>query len=484
MKLSVYLLPLLVALTACSSTTKQPLSPPQPVSQTQNTATHSPTIAVIESDTPKQADIKENLSTLESNKIEKSRSIATGKPAVAIEPTIKSIIEPIIEPIDIWQRMRQGYGLPPMNSKLVAKHEGWNRKHHEYVQTMLQRSDKYLFHIVEQIEKRNMPMEIALLPAIESAYRAKARSRSNASGLWQFIPATGKYLGMRQDWWSDQRRDILISTEAALDYLLSLHDEFNGDWLLALAAYNGGKGTIAKAIKANKRKNKPTNLESLSLRQETTHYVPKLIALSNVVMNPDLYGIQLPNIANVPYFTVQETSGQTDLTQLIKNTELSRKDIDELNPSFLRWASDPKGPHRILVPIHLQASVAHYLKTAPELSQLNWREHHIRKGETVGQIARKYSVSASAIRSINGMKNNNIRAGKTLLIPIEAKFSKQLVKSRQTKNVIKSSHQVKKGDTLWDIAKRYNLSVSDLTAWNKISKSHTLTLNQIIKLSN
>ena len=480
MKPSVYFLPLLIVfvsvLTACSSSTKQ-LSEPV-VSQTRQ-AQSSPSDPTFEIEQTTQetssSAVKEDTSSI-------SSTISTTEPTVEAKPT--AIVE---EPIDIWQRMRQSYSLPPMDSKLIAHYENWNRKHSKYVQTMLQRGDKYLFHIVEQIERRNMPMEIALLPAIESAYQAKARSRSNASGLWQFIPSTGRYLGMRQDWWSDQRRDVLISTTAALDYLQSLHTEFNGDWLLALAAYNGGKGTIAKAIKANKRKNKPTNLESLNLRQETTRYVPKLIALSNVVMNPDLYGIQLPNITNTPYFTVQEISGQTDLVRLVKNTDLSRKDIDQLNPAFLRWASDPRGPHRIIIPIQHQNSVTNYLETNPEIGKLNWREHLIRKGETVGQIARKYSVNASAIRSINGMKNNNIRAGKTILIPLEARTNQSTAKTRYSTSATKTtkiSHQVKKGDTLWDIARRYNLSVSDLIAWNNISKTQTLALNQVIKLSN
>ena len=465
MKLSVYFLPLLIALTACSSTTKQPQALPSQQSQDiQIIVKPSPDFSNIEVNNTKSAEIK-------------------NAPVIEETTTIKTI-----EFIDIWQRMRQGYGLPDMDSKLVTEFENWNKKHSDYVQKMLTRGGKYLFHIVEEIEKRGLPMEIALLPAIESAYRVKARSRSNASGLWQFIPATGRFLGMRQDWWSDQRRDVLISTEAALDYLQSLHAEFNGDWLLALAAYNGGKGTLSKAIDANKRKNKPTNLENLNLRQETTLYVPKLIALSNVVMNPELYGIQLPNIANEPYFSVQELPGQIDLTKLVNNTDLSHKDIDELNPSFLRWASDPKGPHRIIVPIHLQTSVANYLQTSSKISKLNWLEHPIRQGETIGEIAKKYSVNASDIRTINGMKNNNIRAGRTILIPLEAKSSRHIAKGNRTnyskKTSTRVSHQVKKGDTLWDIARRYNLLVSDLIAWNNISKTQILALNQIIKLSN
>lgn len=472
MRLSVYFLPLLVVLTACSSTTKQPIAFPS------QSTTHS----TSQPDQPKQSPpVTIAPTNTQATGADRPDQVSTEKAPISITKPIAAIVEPV----DIWQRMRQGYRLPNMDSKLVAHYENWNREHSNYVQKMLRRGDKYLFHIVEQIEKRDMPMEIALLPAIESAYKAKARSRSNASGLWQFIPATGRYLGMRQDWWSDQRRDILISTEAALDYLQSLHTEFGGDWLLALAAYNGGKGTIGKAMRRNKRNNKPTNLESLDLRQETTRYVPKLIALSNVIMNPHLYGIKLPNIANTPYFAVQKIPGQTDLIRLVKNTDLSRKDLDDLNPSFLRWASDPKGPHRIVVPLARQTSVANYLETAPDLGKLNWREHRIRKGETMGKIAEKYAVKTAAIRSINSMKNNKIRAGKTILIPLEARPNNAQYAKRTKKSTVKrkASHQVRKGDTLWQIARRYDLSVSDLVMWNNISKSHTLALNQIIKLS-
>lgn len=473
MRLFIYFLSLLATLSACSSTT----------SVTKTTSTQEQQSTVLSPQTT-SIEIKEDIDELTSKNAKNITKESTEQ----------------VASIDIWQRIRQGYGLPDMDSKLIIKYENWNRKHSDYIQEMLQRGNKYLFHIVEQIEQRNMPMEIALLPAIESAYKTKATSRSNASGLWQFIPATGRYFGMRQDWWSDQRRDILISTDAALDYLQSLHGEFNGDWLLALAAYNGGKGTIAKAIKRNIRNNKIANLENLQLRKETTHYVPKLIALSRVIMNPALYDIQLPKINNEPYFVIQEMAGQTDLLSLVKNTNLSRSDLDELNASFLRWASDPKGPHRIIVPIQHQASVANYLDNAPKLGRLNWREHLILKGETMKQIARKYSVSLSAIRSINGMKNNTIHAGKIILIPLEKGKIRTKQQDNQYTNSSPSSsqdwgkhskqlstktyHQVKQGDTLWGIARHYGLSVADLITWNNISKTQILALNQVIKLSN
>lgn len=400
----------------------------------------------------------------------------------------------LIATTDLWQRIRQGYQLPYYSSPLVTEYENWHRRHNEYLVKMLSRADKYLFHIVEEIEKRNMPMELALLPAVESAFKAKALSRSNASGLWQFIPATGRYLGMRQDWWSDQRRDVLLSTNAALDYLQALHKEFDNDWLLALAAYNGGKGTIGKAIRRNRAQNKATTFGHLTLRNETKRYVPKLIALSNVVMNPDLYGVTLPTIKNQAYFAVQSMPGQSDLVALVKNTSLTRHDIDELNPLFLRWASDPKGPHRLLVPLEDQASVANYFEKNAHLSQLNWREHRIRKGDTVSGIAKRYAVSHQAIRSVNGMKNNRLRAGKTLLIPLQA-FSRSDASStsrntasnpsskRLASNADTQTHRVTHGDTLWHIARRYGISLADLLSWNQLSRSNVLSLNQVLVVS-
>ncbi len=442
-----------------------------PVSQTQSDTEISTTSGELKSETTE--------ATIDSNEAEPVDS--------------EKLSAPIVDqaPIDLWNRIRNNYQLPIFEHELVTHYEQWNSKHKDYLFKMFERSQEYLFHIVEEIEKRQLPMELALLPAIESAYNAKAYSRSKASGLWQFIPSTGRYLGMRQDWWADQRRDIIQSTDSALDYLTHLHQEFDGDWILAIAAYNAGKGTIRKAMRRNRNKGLATDFASLKLRRETTRYVPKLIALANAVKEPEQFGIKLPEIDNTPYFVVQPIKGQIDLNRLIKNTDLQRSDIATLNPAFLRWATSPDGPHRLLIPLHHHASVLAYLDSQPEQPQMQWKQHRLKKGDTLSGLAAKYNVNTNAIRTINHMRNDRLRAGKDILIPIVTPVARQsdVAKARNSSSKPKSQqaktvHQVKRGDTLWRIARNYQVAVADLLSWNNLSDNSVLSLNQTLVIFN
>jgi len=394
---------------------------------------------------------------------------------------------------DIWSRIRSGYTIPHIDHPLIDRYVAWNQTHAEYVTKMLTRSTPYMFYIVEQIEARGLPMELALLPAIESAYKPRALSRSKASGLWQFVPITGKHFGMRQDWWSDQRRDVIISTNKALDYLSELNRQFDGDWLLAMAAYNGGRGTISRAIRRNQRAGLNTDYFSLDLRRETAHYVPKIIGLSRVLMDPYAFGINIPEIPNHPYFETVALKGQTDLVKLISNSDISKKSFDLLNPQYLRWASDPQGPHRVLVPLSSSLSVANYVSTLNEQQKILWRKHQLASGDTLSGLARRYGVSTSAIRSINGMNSSRLRAGKTILIPIRNNHSAAHVSNEvaQANTSVQSSlnqtatissvpiladtnsrldlplvHTVVPGDTLWSISRRYDISIDTLLSLN------------------
>ena len=244
---------------------------------------------------------------------------------VDVEPTtqiVKTI--PVAPPIDVLERIRRGFQFPEINSKYTESYLKWNTSHPTYLADLFARAEPFLYYIVEEIEKRGLPMELALLPTIESAYKPDAMSRSRASGLWQFIPSTGKSFGLSQDWWYDGRRDLIASTHAALDYLTQLNKMFDGDWHLTLAAYNAGQGTILRAISSNKRKGKSTNYQSLSLRSETVKYVPKLQAMIEIVKNPGRYNVSLPKIANQPYFETLELPGQIDIQQF---SELAKLDI-------------------------------------------------------------------------------------------------------------------------------------------------------------
>jgi len=305
-------------------------------------------------------------------------------------------------------------------NELVLRHKKWYFKNTHYLHRVLERSQPYLHYIVEEIEKRGLPLELALLPVIESAYRPEATSRSKAAGLWQFIPSTGRFMGLQQTWWADHRRDVIFSTNKALDYLTQLNEKFDGDWLLAIAAYNGGQGTIRKAIRKNKNDNLPSDFYSLKLSKETSNYVPKLLALSSVIKMTVLNDNELPVVDNLPYFQEVELKGQLDIFKLIKETSLDKKEFHKLNASFKRWATSPDGPHRLLVPITKAENVIAYIDGLPKGLKIRWKKHLLKRGDNLYDLSRKYKVSIGSIKTINNMKSSNLRAGKTILIPLRS----------------------------------------------------------------
>ncbi len=416
-------------------------------------------------------------------------------PAPYVEPTVDqsnethadTVAEPSLEAIatnDVLDRIRQGFEFPDLKSKHVDQYETWASEHHSYLNNLFARGTPFLFHIVEEIEKRDLPMELALLPAVESAYRPTAVSRSKAGGLWQFIPSTGRAFNLRQDWWYDGRNDPLESTEAALDYLTQLHKRFDGDWFLALAAYNAGQGTVARAIKANKAKRRPTSYQDLALRLETRRYIPKLIALKNIIENPQKFDVKLPKIKNEPYFKVVPLNGQIDLNKFSKDAGIERAELRNLNAGFKRWATSPDGPHRLLVPAHKHADLSQAIAAAERAPKLNYQNHRIARGDSLSSIARHYGVSVSALKSTNNLRNSRIREGKDLLIPVRASAvnskSSVAIENYTTSNTHTQNHvhHVKRGDTLWSIARQYKVQLSKLMSWNNLSKNHVLRLNQ------
>lgn len=456
-----------LVITGCASTAQQEqtkLSGPNPTAVTDSDETEDVSASVTKSE----------------------QSLETSTEKLSEQPEPASNFEDIPAlPADVWSVIRAGYALPELENRWVKHFDKWNKKHSRYLTTMLKRSERFMPYIVQEIDKRGLPMELALLPAIESAYNPNAYSRSRAAGLWQFIPSTGRLFGMQQNWWADQRRDVILSTQAALDYLTELHQEFDNDWLLALAAYNGGRGTIGKAIRRNQRQGLATDFDALKLRRETTQYVPKLIALAKVIQNPQAYGVSLPEVGLEQNFAVITLPGQTDLRKLVRKTSLQDKDLRELNAGFLRWASSPEGPHRLLVPVEHKLSVDSYLSSLPEQPQIRWRQHKIRNGDTLSGIAKKYRVSIAAIRSINGMRGSFLRAGKHILIPLvdnsapNAGVAGRTI-AAQTKDSgnNRTVHRVRRGDTLWQIARNYRVALTDLISWNKLSQNSTLALNQ------
>jgi len=411
-----------------------------------------------------------------------SEEVVIIDPEAANNPP-KQTLAPVIEQ-DLLARMRNGFRLPDIDSKYVRQQERWSAEHPTYIRDLFARAEPFLYYIVDEIEKRGLPMELALLPAVESAYKTNAVSRSKAAGLWQFIPSTGRHFGLRQDYWYDGRRDLITATDAALTYLTQLNGQFDGDWFITLAAYNAGQGTIRRAIKKNKRANRPTDYQSLKLRLETQRYVPKLIALKNLVENPEHYGVELPNIANKQTITTIDLPGQIDLKQFAQNANINYANLKNLNGAHKRWATSPNGPHRLIVrlrDLHRAKTAGQQMAGAPKIK---YRQHPIKQGESLSTIARQYGVTVGAIKTSNNMKNNNIRAGRNLVIPVRGLPDSQAIATKPTnKNTIGSAskkviHRVKKGDTLWSIARRYQVKLQELISWNQLSRTQILSLNQ------
>lgn len=400
---------------------------------------------------------------------------------------------------DIWERVRAGFDIPDTYSSYTEKHEAWYASRPEYIKRMLERSEKYLFFIVEEVDKRGMPSELALLPMVESAYNPKAYSSSKASGIWQFVPSTGKYFGLKQNYWADSRRDITAATDAALTYLQKLHSQF-GSWDLALAAYNAGEGTVARAIKKNSQLGLPTDYESLSLPEETKNYVPKLQAIKNIISHPENYQITLKAIPNQPYFTTVNAPDQIDAKLAAELAGISMEEFNALNPSFNKPVIVANTElHQFLLPTTVATNfvenLANYNKPLS-----NWRTYKASRGERLDSIAQRFNIGLPELKSINNLSSRQkITSARTLLVPITnnnaddridtaALEQSQLIAKQEEKQdkaePIRTktiSYIVKKGDTLYSLAKKFNMEMQSLLHINNI-RSHKLEKGQTLKV--
>lgn len=389
---------------------------------------------------------------------------------------------------DIWQRIRDGFTLNHNHPGIRAELR-WFASNQEYLNRVVERATPFLYFIVSETEKRGMPLEIALLPVVESAFQTFAYSHGRAAGIWQFIPSTGRIYGLKQNWWYDGRRDVWASTHAALDYLKDLHKKFD-DWELALAAYNSGAGTVARAIRINLRRGRDKDFWSLrrNLPKETRGYVPKLLAISALVKNPEKYGIQLDAISNTPVIERVELDGQLDLALAAEMSDLSIEKIYELNPAYNRWATDPNHRNSLLLPIENVKSFKTQLAALPAEKRIRWHRHKIRKGESVGSIARRYNTTPQVIRKVNKLRNNIIRQGHHLIIPMATRSlsyythtadkRKKRIQNTQRAGRIKQTYRVKPGDTFWSIAQQYRVSTRQLARWNAMAPRDKLKVGQ------
>ena len=382
---------------------------------------------------------------------------------------------------DIWSDIRKGFQLKGYEKARVDSELEWFAKSQRYVDRVTTRATPYIYFVLDEVKQRDMPTEIALLPIVESAYLPFAFSSSQAAGLWQFIAETGKHYGLELNWWYDGRRDVYRSTLAALDFLLDLYARFDRDWLLALAAYNSGPGTVDRAIRQNLKKDKPTDFWSLRLPKETRDYVPKLLAISALIADPKAYNINLESIPNEPYFKRVHIKKQIDLTLAAKLANVSVEELYTINPSFNRWVTPPQGPHHLLIPIGSATTFQQNLTDLKPEDWPQWKKHQPQPQETLQNIATKYKTTSAVLKKFNNLKSTKISTGNALIVPNNIK----LAALSHPKKPNKITHIVKQDESLWEISRSYNVRQSDLVKWNKMDHGSVLKPGQkLVILSN
>src|SRR5210317_1593213 len=378
-------------------------------------------------------------------------------------------------PEDVLDKLRRGFELTYEDNNRTAAELKWFAKHPDYLNRVFTR------------ERRDMPLELALLPIVESAYDPFAYSHGLAAGLWQMIPGTAKRFGIKQNWWYDGRRDVVDSTRAALDYLEYLYKLNEGDWLNAIASYNSGEGNVLRSVKRNRKAGKPEDFWNLRLPRETSMYVPKLLALVDIVENPDTYNLTLPAVLDEPQFIVADIGSQLDLALA---AELAGVDVDTVyayNPGYNRWSTDPAGPHRLVMPIDVAEIFTAALAKVPEDDRVRWKRHKVKNGEAISQIALQYNTTVPQIRDANNLRGNTIRAGHYLLIPVATKplsaYSQsadaRLAKTQNRKRAgAKVEHVVRKGESFWTISRHYKVTHRQLAAWNGMAPGDPLPVGR------
>ena len=379
------------------------------------------------------------------------------------------------EKVDLWQRVRRGFAMPDLENALVRRKTREYASNPDYLQRMFDRSRFYLYHIVEEIEKRGLPTELALLPMVESAFNPLAYSRAHASGLWQFIPGTGRRYELTQTWWYDGRRDVIDSTGAALDYLTALHRMHN-DWHLALASYNWGEGAVKRAVAKNRAAGRKTDYSSLKMPRETSQYVPKLQALKNIIANPAPFGVVLDPIPNTPYFASYTKLRDIDVRLAAKLAEMPVEQFIALNPGFSRSIIRASVTPRIILPADRLQIFHDNLAKHDDKALVSWRTYQPRKGDTFESIAKKHSMTVGQLKEVNGIGPRVKVPPPTMVVPVSGAVAASLGKLPimyappipvTTRKIF---HTVRAGDTFPSIAKRYAVSVEDLKRWNRVGR--------------
>lgn len=389
---------------------------------------------------------------------------------------------------DLFEQLRGGYALPAVDNDAVRRHADWYGRHPDHLERVLNRARPYLPHVAAELSARGLPAELAFIPVIESAFDPFAYSHGRAAGLWQIVPGTGRRFGLKQNWWYDGRRDVVESTRAALDYFEYLHKFFDGDWLLAVAAYNSGEGTVRRAIRSNQDAGRPTDFWSLRLPAETRSYVPRLLGLAAVLADPEAYSLSLPSVAPTPAFAKVELDGQIDLAVAAELAGIDLADLQALNPGFNRWATDPDGPHQLLLPPDAAASFLAALAELPPTERIRWHRHQVAAGDTLGGIARRYRTTVRVLQSVNGLSGTNIRLGSHLMVPtstrslddypLSAANRLASTQQRERSGRVRAEHTVRNGESLWTISRKHGVGVRELAAWNGMAPGDTLAVGR------
>ena len=394
---------------------------------------------------------------------------------------------------DLLARMRSGFELGDPAHERIDRQLAWYARHPEHLERTFTRAAPYWHHIVTEIEARELPLELAVLPVIESAFEPYAYSRARAMGLWQFIPGTGTRYGLKQDFWYDGRRDVVSATRAALDYLTTLRDMFNGDWLLAIAAYNCGENCVARAVRRNEQLGLPTDYWSLKLPRETLGYVPRFLAMARLVNDPAAHELELSPLPNEPYFEAVDTGGQIDLQVAAELAGVDNEEIYALNPAYHRFATDPAGPHFLLVPVDSADTFRQNLLQLTPDQRMRVERYEVRRGDTVAAVANRFKTSPGMIRELNDLSaTDRLVVGSEMRVPSSVSTLPPKVvqaalrvdgraagaRSRTGLQV----HVVRRGDSLYAISRKTGVPVRTLASLNGISTGSTLRAGQRLRL--
>ncbi len=395
----------------------------------------------------------------------------------AFSPDVAADLEQLPEPAaDLWDRIVKGYAVPDIDGALVEKWERWYAERPDYVARMVDRSRRYLYHVVHEIDLRGMPLDIALLPMVESAFNPRALSTARAAGIWQFIPSTGRHYGLEQNFWYDSRRDVIAATDKALDYLQKLFGDFS-DWQLALAAYNWGEGNVARAVQRNRERGQPETYEALAMPDETRNYLPKLQALKNIVRDPEKYGLVLADVPDAPYFAAVRVTRKMDVKRAAELAELPEDEFLALNPQHNRPVMAGADEFTILLPIDKAELFAAKLDLHDQ-PLVSWQAYRLKAKESLAQVAQRFGMSVETLRAVNGIGSRaRVGAGHTLLVPAEsgrieaADASLQRAVFTAVPQGRTFYHTVRRGETLSSIGRRYGVSVDELRSWNGMRQS-------------